>query len=173
MRQSRTRNPPRKNLLLGKIGILHPPKKCSGTTFGVNLKTNQIRLNNNKNKTKPKEVVAITQVCQPSRFKKVLPLSLRERCLHPDLCSVSAKWKIYCCVFKLSLKPKIWKFHVVIWQATSKNCTMCVPHVQHDYFSTFCQSDHSFLASSLPLPLSLLKLSLEVLTTTRARSSKS
>ena len=26
----------------------------------------------------------------------------------------------------------------------------CVPHVQHDYFSSFNQSDHCFLASSLP-----------------------
>ena len=35
---------------------------------------------------------------------------------------------------------------------------MCVPHVQHDYFSSFNQSDYCFLASSLPLPSSLLKL---------------
>ena len=34
----------------------------------------------------------------------------------------------------------------------------CVPHVQHDYFSSFNQSDHCFLVSSLPLPPSLLKL---------------
>ena len=34
----------------------------------------------------------------------------------------------------------------------------CVPHVQHDYSSSFNQSDHCFLASSLPLPSSLLKL---------------
>ena len=27
----------------------------------------------------------------------------------------------------------------------------CVPHVQHDYFSSFNQSDHCFLASLLPL----------------------
>ena len=27
----------------------------------------------------------------------------------------------------------------------------CVPHVQHDYFSSFNQSDRCFLASSLPL----------------------
>ena len=33
----------------------------------------------------------------------------------------------------------------------------CVPHVQHDYFSSFNQSEHCFLASSLPLPSSLLK----------------
>ena len=34
----------------------------------------------------------------------------------------------------------------------------CVPHVQHDYFSSFNQSDHCFLVLSLPLPSSLLKL---------------
>ena len=34
----------------------------------------------------------------------------------------------------------------------------CVPHVQHDYFSAFNQSDHCFLASSLPWHSSLLKL---------------
>ena len=32
----------------------------------------------------------------------------------------------------------------------------CVPHVQHDYFSSFNQSDRCSLA--LPLPTSLLKL---------------
>ena len=34
----------------------------------------------------------------------------------------------------------------------------CVPHVQHDYFSSFNQSDHCFSALSLPLPSSFLKL---------------
>ena len=33
----------------------------------------------------------------------------------------------------------------------------CVPHVQHDYFSSSNQSDHCFLALSLSLPSSLLK----------------
>ena len=37
----------------------------------------------------------------------------------------------------------------------------CVPHVQHDCFSSFKQSDHCFLVSSLPLPPSLRKLSIE------------
>ena len=32
----------------------------------------------------------------------------------------------------------------------------CVLHVQHDYFSSFNQSDHCFLAPSLPLTSSLL-----------------
>ena len=34
----------------------------------------------------------------------------------------------------------------------------CVPHVQHDYFSSLNQSDHCFLVLSLPLPSSLRKL---------------
>ena len=33
-----------------------------------------------------------------------------------------------------------------------------VPHVQHDYFSSFNQSNHSFVALSLPLLSSFLKL---------------
>jgi len=36
-----------------------------------------------------------------------------------------------------------------------------VPHVQHDYFSSFSQSDHCFLV--LSLPLSLLKLPISTL----------
>ena len=34
----------------------------------------------------------------------------------------------------------------------------CVPHMQHDYSSSFNQSYHCFLASSLRLPSSLIKL---------------
>ena len=34
----------------------------------------------------------------------------------------------------------------------------CVPHVQHENFSSFNQSDHCFLALSLMLPSSFLKL---------------
>ena len=33
-----------------------------------------------------------------------------------------------------------------------------VPHVQHDYFSSFTQSDHLFIALSLPMPSCLLKV---------------
>ena len=42
----------------------------------------------------------------------------------------------------------------------SKNATVLnyVQHVQHDYFSSFNQSDHCFAALSLPLLSSLLKL---------------
>ena len=38
-------------------------------------------------------------------------------------------------VFPVPLEPETWKFHVVIWQTTSK---------QQDYFSSFNQSDHYF-----------------------------
>ena len=34
----------------------------------------------------------------------------------------------------------------------------CVPHMQHDYFSSFNQSDHFYLALLLQWPLSLLDL---------------
>ena len=33
------------------------------------------------------------------------------------------EWKIYCCELPLSSEPQIWKFHVVVWQTTSKHCT--------------------------------------------------
>ena len=33
------------------------------------------------------------------------------------------EWKIYSCELVLSLKPQIWKFHVVVCQTTSKRCT--------------------------------------------------
>ena len=46
--------------------------------------------------------------------------------------------------------------HVVAWRLRQRMLPKCVPHVQHDYFSSFNQSDHCFLAPSLPLPLSLL-----------------
>ena len=45
----------------------------------------------------------------------------------------------------------------------------CVPHVQHDYFSSFNQLDHCFLASSLPLPSTLLKLPIRELKQPRRR----
>ena len=50
-----------------------------------------------------------------------------------------------------------------------------VPYVQHGYFSSFHQSDHCFLASSLPLLSSLLKLPIyrvEVAAEIRATSCK-
>ena len=33
------------------------------------------------------------------------------------------EWKIYCCQLALLSESQIWKFHVVIWQTTSKHCT--------------------------------------------------
>ena len=33
------------------------------------------------------------------------------------------EWKIYCCGLVLYSEPQITKFHVVVWQTTSKNCT--------------------------------------------------
>ena len=45
----------------------------------------------------------------------------------------------------------------------------CVPHVQHDYFSSFNQSDHCFLASSLPFPCPCLS-SLKTLKTSASQS---
>ena len=35
----------------------------------------------------------------------------------------SKEWKIYCCELALLSEPQIWKFHVVVWQTTSKHCT--------------------------------------------------
>ena len=53
------------------------------------------------------------------------------------------------CANLRSLKPYIWKFHDVIWQTTSRMFQKCAPL---DYFSSFNQSDHCFLAMSSPLP---------------------
>ena len=55
---------------------------------------------------------------------------------------------------------KLWNFRFSVWQTMSKNWLKCVPHVQHHYFSSFNQSDHCFLVSSLPLLSFLLKLSI-------------
>ena len=33
------------------------------------------------------------------------------------------EWKIYCCQLALSSEPQTWKFHVVVWQTTSKQCS--------------------------------------------------
>ena len=68
------------------------------------------------------------------------------------------EWKIYRCELPLSSEPQIWKFNVVVLQTTSKHCTKSVPHVQHDYFSSFNQSSHWFVSLSLTLPSSNLKL---------------
>ena len=66
--------------------------------------------------------------------------------------------KIYRCGRALSSEPQISNFLVVIWQTTSKIALKSVPHVQHDYFSLFNQSNHWFVALSLPFTSSFLKL---------------
>ena len=66
--------------------------------------------------------------------------------------------KIYCCELPLSSKPQIWKFQVVVLQTTSNIAPKSVPHVQHDHFSSFNQWNHWFVALSLTLPSSDLKL---------------
>ena len=52
-----------------------------------------------------------------------------------------------------------WKFHIVIWQTTSKNCNKKrAARAAQLFFSSFNQSNHWFVALSLPLPSSFLKL---------------
>ena len=63
--------------------------------------------------------------------------------------------KIYHWKLALSSEPQIWKFHVVVWFAPKG-----VPHVQHDYFSSFNQSNQWFVALSSLLRSSFLKLSI-------------
>ena len=61
---------------------------------------------------------------------------------------------------RVVVKTLIWNFHVVIFGKLRQRFLLkCVPHVQHDYFPSFNQSDHCFIVQSLPWPLSLLKLS--------------
>ena len=45
------------------------------------------------------------------------------------------EWKVYCWRLALSPESQKLKFHVVIWQTTSKIAPKSVTHVQHDYFS--------------------------------------
>ena len=68
--------------------------------------------------------------------------------------------RFYCCGLALSSEHQIWKFHIVIWQTASKIAPKSVPHVQHDYSSSFNQSCNYFLALLLPQPCLLLKLSI-------------
>ena len=64
------------------------------------------------------------------------------------------EWFSYCGL-ALSSEPQRWKFHVVICQTTSK---IAPKRVQHGYFSAFNQSNHSFVALSVLLLSSFLKL---------------
>ena len=61
-------------------------------------------------------------------------------------------------MFTLSLNHKFGNFTLSFGRLRQRIVIKCVPHVQHDYFSSFNQSDHCFLVSSLPLPSSLRKL---------------
>ena len=56
----------------------------------------------------------------------------------------------------LSLKPYMEISRCDLADDVNKFVLKCVPHVQHDCFSSFNQSHRCFLA--LPLPTSLLKL---------------
>ena len=67
-------------------------------------------------------------------------------------------WKIYCCELPSSTEPQIWKFPVVVWQTTSKHCTKKRAARAARLFFLFNQSNHWFVALSLTLPSSDLKL---------------
>ena len=72
---------------------------------------------------------------------------------------VYTKWKIYCCVFTLSLKLWIWNFYTMSFGRLSHRIVLKrMLHVQHDYFSSFIQSDHCFLALLLPSSLPKLRI---------------
>ena len=62
--------------------------------------------------------------------------------------------KSYCCLFT---KVKFRNFTLSFGRLRQRLEVKCVPHVQHDYFSPFNQSDHCFLVSPMPLPSSLQK----------------
>ena len=70
---------------------------------------------------------------------------------HEWLSCKGKEWKVYCCELALSTEPQKWKFHVVIWQTTSKIAPKSVLHLQHDYFSSFNQSNHWFVVLLLTL----------------------
>ena len=76
---------------------------------------------------------------------------------HEWFSSKGREWKIYCCELALSSEPQLWKFPVV-GRLHQKIAPKSVPHVQHDYFSSFNQLNHWFVALSLTLPSSSLKL---------------
>ena len=83
----------------------------------------------------------------------------------------AAKLRLLCL---LSISFKNWgissdKFDVVVWQIRQNIAPKSVPHVQHDYCSSFNQSSHWFVALSLTLPSSNLKLP-KILSKTRSFS---
>ena len=77
--------------------------------------------------------------------------------------SVSCKggeWKIYRCGLALSSEPQIgnWNFTLSFGRLRQKIATKRVPQVQQDYFSSFNQSNHWFVALSWSLRSSFLRL---------------
>ena len=77
------------------------------------------------------------------------------------------EWKIYYCGLVLSSELQKWKFHFFVWQTvTGKIVPKSMPHVQHDYLSSFNQSNHLFVALSLSLQLGSLR------STTRLRQRR-
>ena len=66
------------------------------------------------------------------------------------------RFTVVCSRYRLNLK--FGNFTTSFSGLRQRIVLKCVPHVQNDYFSSFNQSDHYFLASLLPLLLSLLKL---------------
>ena len=59
---------------------------------------------------------------------------------------------------RVVVKTLIWNFHVVIFGKLRQRILLkCVTHVQHDYFSSFNQSDHCFIASWFAVAVVLAK----------------
>ena len=63
------------------------------------------------------------------------------------------RFTVMCSRFGQNLK--LGNFTLSFGRLRQRIVLKCVPHVQHDYFSSFNQSDHCFLASSLPLPVAV------------------
>ena len=67
-------------------------------------------------------------------------------------------WKIYFCVLCCRWNLKFGIFMLSFGRQHQRIALNWVPQVQHHYFSSFNQSDHCFLALSLLVQSSLLKL---------------
>ena len=78
---------------------------------------------------------------------------------HRWFSSKGKEWKIYSCELALSSEPQIWKFHVVVWQTASKQCTKKrAARAARFFFHSLNHSNQWFVALSLTLPSSNLKL---------------
>ena len=78
----------------------------------------------------------------------------RSAFLHERL--ANEEWKMYRHRFALSTEPQIWKYTSSFGRLRQNISPKSVPHVQHDCFSSFSQSNHWFVALSLSLPSSFL-----------------